>query len=156
MKKLIGFIAICVLLLACSKDNLYELDFEDLTLNRDFIYKIEFYPIDKTKTITYRVIKYQTNGYGEEVNQSILVVTRPNSDNSIFEAAVKEYKMTGVDIYPIDNVKLFRIFLYEVGANTNATIGDPVFYQLAETSQPIMVRYDFETDELVIGNLEED
>lgn len=156
MKKLLGFIAICVLFLSCSKDNLYELDFEDLTQNRDYIYRMVFSPKDETKEMIYDVIKYQTNGYGVEVNQPIHVNTGVNSGHSICEVAVKDYKLTGVDVYPIENVQIVRIYLYEVGLNLSGNIGESVFYDLAETSQPIMVRYNFETDELVIEYIEED
>ena len=154
MKKIIPAL-FCLFLLSCSKENLYE--FHDLSGYRDFVYRIEFYPINEEEPIEFNVKEIKTTGYNELKTESngfsgktIRFVT--------FETAVKGYRLTGVDVYPEKNIGRIEIFLYEVGIGETyfSFMENSIFYQQIENPEPVSMRYDFETEEASFNLIGED
>ena len=146
---------ICLFLLSCNKENLYE--FHDLSKYRDFIYRIEFYPLNTEEPIEFKIKQFQTNGYNE-ISERNRVIREKTTSFLTFETAVKNYKLTGVDIYPKKNIKKMRIFLYETGISVGSHpyTYNFVLYRPIENPEPISIRYDFETEEEKISLIQED
>ena len=154
LKKIISTL-ICFFLLSCSKENLYE--FHDLSGYRDFVYRIEFYPINKEEPIEFSVKEIKTNGYNE-------LKTKTNGFSGkterfvTFETAVKRYRLTGVYIFPENNIGRIEIFLYEIGIGETyfSFLENSILYQQIENPEPVSMRYDFETGQASFNLIGED
>lgn len=154
MKKIISAL-FCLFLLSCSKENLYE--FHDLSGYRDFVYRIEFYPENDNEPLEFEINHLQTNGY-DELREKGRFSTEKTTSYLTFEAAVKAYKLTGVDIYPVKNIKEIRVFFYETGMGVGPFpyTYNFTFYKSIENPEPISIRYDFETEEASFNLIGED
>lgn len=146
---------LCLLLLSCGKENLYE--FNDISGYRDFIYRVELYPANEEEAVEFRINQIQTNGYNEIRERRSFTYTEKTTNFLTFESAVKNYKLTGVDIFPEKNIKKIRIFLYETGISVgpHPYTYNFTMYRSIDNPEPVSIRYNFETNEEFISPIEE-
>lgn len=109
---------------------------------------------DNTKEINFSVLVEETDGYNQITTYPYSISIGPGSEKSYHtrEYAVKGYKKNGVQVIPEENIKAVLVRLYEVGSDN--TLDEMVYQHISESSKPLFVGYDFETDTKTIEYME--
>ncbi len=124
-----------ILLLSCSGENLYE--FEELSERREFLVEVIAAPVNESEPMLCWVSFFETNGYGEIFTDSR--ATGQVAPLQVFNNAVKTYKEVGVNVVPGENVKEFRVRIYDLES------GIEYFAQAFKyPKEEVIVTFDFE------------
>ena len=110
---------------------------------------------DSTKRVSFSVKLEETNGYNKIVTYPYSAGIEADSKETFAtrEYAVKGYKKNGVLVFPEENIKAVLVRLYEVGSPN--TLDNMIYQHFSESSKPVYVGYDFETDERIIEYIED-
>ncbi|QTE23846.1 hypothetical protein [Polaribacter cellanae] len=148
MKTLIPFISVVLLFFSCTEEE----KFTPLSSLDDYVFEITVNFEDSDKDSKFKIVKYYTNEFDRLESYPFSSYSGTSITKDQILLAFKEYKIVGISIEAVANVKNFSVELKQIFSNSFEAF--PKFQIINESlDTKKYIFYNFETKELSRENL---